>query len=178
MPELVVPVVQEANAVVEGVEQVRHQRDEGLVGYALPQDLTDDTGVGHQLLEGEAPTEGHIHQRDGPVGGVHGPEDVQVGRDREAMLRGVGQRQLQLVAGRQALVRLQQGDQLAQDLAHVAAVDLVDDQHVLRRARREGEGGRGPRLVQGLLDPSHTVDQLGLARPGRPIQVEELGVNE
>jgi hypothetical protein len=47
------------------------------------------------------------------------------------VLWGVGEGEPELVGGAEALVRFEQGDQLAEDLADVAAVDLVDDEDEL-----------------------------------------------
>ena len=65
---------------------------------------------------------------------------MQVRRHGKSMLWRIRKGQLQLVPGREALVRLEERDQLAENLAHVAAIDLVDDEHVLLGEDGKTEG--------------------------------------
>ena len=103
---------------------------------------------------------------------------MQIWRNSEAVLGRIGERQLELVLGSETLVRLEKRDQLTENFAHVAAIDLVNDQHVLRGEGREAKGRGRPRLVQRLLDPAYSVHQFGLPGRGGAVQSEKLRVNQ
>src|SRR5919198_6382829 len=79
--------------------------------------------------EDEAATQGVVHHRQRAVGSVHRANDVDVLRYVERVLAflGVGQGRPPRLA---ALVCLDEKKKLAEDLAQVPAVDLIDDQHI------------------------------------------------
>ena len=61
--------------------------------------------------------------------GVHRPDEVQVARNAELLLR-IGERRYRRVLGARPFGRLDQGDELPKYLGDVAPVDLVDDENV------------------------------------------------
>ena len=79
--------------------------------------------------EGETPPQRVVHQCEGAVSGVHRADQMEIRRDVERMLIGARIGSANRPRGI-ALVGLDQHQQLAADPAQVAAVDLVDDQHI------------------------------------------------
>ena len=88
---------------------------------------SQDVGIGRQLLEIEAAAQGGVEQRDGPVGGVHRAEYVEIAGQGEP-LAGMRQSHADFVLGAFALVLLQKRDELSENLGNVGAVDLVDNE--------------------------------------------------
>ena len=78
--------------------------------------------IREELDEPEAPTECGVEQGDRTVGRVHRADDAQVVRHGEPLGRVLQVDRLVAV--------FEQEVQLAEDLGHVAAVHLVDDQDV------------------------------------------------
>ena len=78
-----------------------------------------------ELDEVEAAAQGEVHHRDGAVGGVHRPDDVQVFGKRKlfALVR--------VLEVHLAVSVLQQEVQLAEHLGEIAAVDFVNHEEVL-----------------------------------------------
>src|SRR5690606_25712357 len=87
--------------------------------------------VRSDLAEYEAPPQRGVEQCDRAVGGVHRADDVEVTGHAELAFR-VRQTHCQRIGHAEALVRLQQRDQLAEDFGDIGAVDLVDDEDVLQ----------------------------------------------
>src|SRR5690606_3659279 len=112
--------------------------------HDTPLDVIDEGGIDAALLgyppspgftqprlksdEGEAPAEREVDQRQRAVSDVHSADDKEVLGDmnRAADAVGIGIAELERLA-RRAFARLKQGQQLAEDLRRVSAVDLFDD---------------------------------------------------
>lgn len=73
--------------------------------------------------------QGVVHQGEGPVRGVHHPVEVDIRRNVNLFFIGAGIRQGKRVLAT-TLVSLHQHEQFAEDLAEIAPVDLIDDEHV------------------------------------------------
>src|SRR6478735_3275243 len=118
--------------------------------------------VRHERHEVEAPAQSRVDERDGAVGGVHRADEVEVGRQLEALVGPVA---------RLDRVRavLEQEEELTEDAREVRTVDLVDDHDVrcqrirLGRLREESERA----LAQ-------LVDHLALVVDLRPEALEEV----
>ncbi len=199
--EAVVAVEEELDAGVDGFEDGDDEVDEVLLavedlgGEGGVEVVADHCGVRGKLGEVKAAAQGGVHERDGAVGGVHGAQDVEVRGDGEALF-GVWEAHDELVRCGESLGRLQEGDQLAEDFADVAAVDLVDDEDVVggvleaegdlgalgtadevileeRYALFDGEGCGGLRGVEFVLESEELEvngpDQMAVATSSRAL---------
>ena len=137
-------VEEEFDAVVDGLE---HLFQVDSVGFQVGKQVR----FRHHFDEVEAAAQGGVKQGDGAVGGVHGAQDVDVGRHAE-FVAGVRKDGFCGFRGTQAFGWLNQGDQFAENLGNVAAVDFVDD-------KDKGEFGDHGRLCMGCC---HVRSQLGV----------------
>src|SRR5262249_51446053 len=80
-----------------------------------------------QLDEDKAAAQGIVYHREGTVGGVHKPDQVDVLGHAETLFPALGIRQGD-AEFRPALVRLDEHQGLAENLAEVPAVDFVDEE--------------------------------------------------
>ena len=87
----------------EGADSVIYRSKNGF-GFLIPQHIV----VRQIFLELEAAAEGGIQYLDAAVGGVHGAEQAEVGRDSEKLLS-VRQPDCHFVLGSQSLVLFYQG---------------------------------------------------------------------
>ncbi len=113
-------VVAVFDALVEPLQCV-DQRFDGEIDGMLGGKTAQHVVVGHKVDKGKAATQCVINQRNRAVGGVHGAEDAQVGRD--AKERAVGGKAQRLITV------FEQIHQLAKDAAEIGTVDLIDDEH-------------------------------------------------
>jgi hypothetical protein len=102
------------NALVQ-LEQERVERQ------PVDRGTLQHLGVRQELDERETPTQRGIEQPDAPVRGVHRCDDEDVRRDEER-LAAVGQEDTD-----PALVELEEGDELAENLRDITPVDFVDE---------------------------------------------------
>ena len=77
------------------------------------------------FLKRKPPSQGNVEEGDATVGGVHGADDVQIGRHTESILR-VGKREPKFVGGTKAFTGFEQRNQIAEYFRHVGPVYLVD----------------------------------------------------
>src|SRR3546814_6742494 len=84
MTDLVLAIEEMLDPLIDGPQQRAKVDPIKIVGIKLlcRQRLMWRFRIRHQLTEGKAAAERRVEQRDRPVRGVHGGDDVQVGRDR------------------------------------------------------------------------------------------------
>jgi hypothetical protein len=121
--DLVVGVEEVGDAGVEFLEE----GGEGDAGEGGGEVALEEGVIGEHLEEGKASAEGEVELGDGAVGGVEGAEDVEVGGYGEGLL-GVGESDGEGVGLAEAFVVFDEGDEFAEDLGDVGAVDFVDDE--------------------------------------------------
>jgi hypothetical protein len=97
------------------------RREELVEGEVSGGASREERGFGRKLDEREPPPERSIEEADASVGRVHRPEQKHVRRDEEGVLA------LRERYGKPALVRLEERDQLAEDLGDVGSIDLVHE---------------------------------------------------
>ena len=133
---------------VEPLEQARYAiREGGAVGRDVDaQPRRQDQRIRRHVDEGKPPAQRLVDRGRRAVGGVHGAEEIEVGRQAEAATR--------VRQADRLIAVLQQVEQFAEDARQVAAVDLVDDQDVRFRrptGRLRGEGTQQP-VLDGVGD--------------------------
>ena len=121
-----------------------------------------------EILEGEAPPECHVHERQGPIGDVHGADDVEViwHEDAFAVRSAVGEFDGLFPP---PLAGLEEGQKLPEYLGGVAAVNFLDHEHKLPI-----------RLAVSGLDRLHedTVDKVEPLFAFRPPATHKIFVGE
>src|SRR6478735_927673 len=116
-----------AQVLVDAVDELGHPHGAVMDLEPAAKQALHRAVVRHEGHEVEAPAQGCVDERDGAVGGVHRADEVEVGRQLEALVGAVA---------RLDRVRavLEQEEQLTEDARQVRPVDLVDD-HDVRRQR-------------------------------------------
>src|SRR6478752_2710768 len=148
--------------LVDAVDEVGHPHWPVVGLEPATQQALHGPVVRHERDEVEASAQGGVDEGDRAVGGVHGADEVEVGRQLEALVGPVA---------RLDRVRavLEQEEQLAEDARQVRAVDLVDDHDV--RRQRVGLGRLGEERERAL---AQLVDHLALVVDLRPEALEEV----
>ena len=127
------PVQQHDDAAVHSVQQLVQRMIRPSQALVFQQ-----VGARQHLREGKTSPQGHVQAGEGAVSRVHGTDDVDILRHRERFPR-IRQAYADAIplmrAARQtAAVRFfHQRDELAEDARDIAAVDLVDDEHIGQR---------------------------------------------
>src|SRR6476469_4267711 len=151
VPDLQVRAAQgPAQVLVDAVDEVGDPHRSVVRLQPAAQQSLHGPVVRHERHEVEAASQRGVDERDGPVGGVHGADEVEVRRQLEPLVGPVA---------RLDRVRavLEEEEQLAEDPRQVGAVDLVDDHDV--RCERVGLGRLGE---QGQWTLAQLVDHLAL----------------